>query len=445
MMERYFKLNQVKIPISLLEFLSNKKISSLKEAENTYFNLDEEQKSLLWNMELPMLEVLEAMQRVGVQVDRKKLLILEEEMASELDRIEKEIAEMVGERINLNSPRQIAFLLYEKLGLPILRRGKSGPSTNEMVLRKLLPMHPVIEKILYYREVSKIFSSYVNPILSGIDESGKIYPTFSLTNTQTGRITAVEPNLQTIPIRGKWGRRIRDVFVSRYPDGYILSADYSQIELRVLAHISQDRSLSSALLSNKDVHTLTAQKIFGKKEISEVERDIAKRVNFGIVYGISAQGLSEQLGVDKASAQRFIDAYFRIYPGVKEFIDRTIREARTRGWVKTLWGHRRYLPELFSKNKFQRMFGERAAVNTIIQGSAAEIIKWAMLKVFSHIRERDVFMILQVHDELVFDLPKEDLEWTQEMVKKEMEQAVKLNVPLKVDVHWGKTYLEAKG
>ncbi len=445
MMERYFKLNQVKIPISLLEFLSNKKISSLKEAENTYFNLDEEQKSLLWNMELPMLEVLEAMQRVGVQVDRKKLLILEEEMASELDRIEKEIAEMVGERINLNSPRQIAFLLYEKLGLPILRRGKSGPSTNEMVLRKLLPMHPVIEKILYYREVSKIFSSYVNPILSGIDESGKIYPTFSLTNTQTGRITAVEPNLQTIPIRGKWGRRIRDVFVSRYPDGYILSADYSQIELRVLAHISQDRSLSSALLSNKDVHTLTAQEIFGKKEISEVERDIAKRVNFGIVYGISAQGLSEQLGVDKASAQRFIDAYFRIYPGVKEFIDRTIREARTRGWVKTLWGHRRYLPELFSKNKFQRMFGERAAVNTIIQGSAAEIIKWAMLKVFSRIRERDVFMILQVHDELVFDLPKEDLEWTQEMVKREMEQAVKLNVPLKVDVHWGKTYLEAKG
>ncbi len=445
MMERYFKLNQVKIPISLLEFLSNKKISSLKEAENTYFNLDEEQKSLLWNMELPMLEILEAMQRVGVQVDRKKLLILEEEMASELDRIEKEIAEMVGERINLNSPRQIAFLLYEKLGLPILRRGKSGPSTNEMVLRKLLPMHPVIEKILYYREVSKIFSSYVNPILSGIDESGKIYPTFSLTNTQTGRITAVEPNLQTIPIRGKWGRRIRDVFVSRYPDGYILSADYSQIELRVLAHISQDRSLSSALLSNKDVHTLTAQEIFGKKEISEVERDIAKRVNFGIVYGISAQGLSEQLGVDKASAQRFIDAYFRIYPGVKEFIDRTIREARTRGWVKTLWGHRRYLPELFSKNKFQRMFGERAAVNTIIQGSAAEIIKWAMLKVFSRIRERDVFMILQVHDELVFDLPKEDLEWTQEMVKREMEQAVKLNVPLKVDVHWGKTYLEAKG
>ncbi len=444
-MERYFRLNQVEIPISLLEFLPNKKINSAQEAELIYSELDEERKSLLWNMELPMLEVLDAMRRVGVQVDKEKLLFLEEELSFELDRIEEEISKMIGEKINLNSPRQIAFLLYEKLGLPVLRRGKNGPSTNEKVLRKLLSMHPVIEKILQYREVSKIVTSYVNPILSKMDESGKIYPTFSLTNTQTGRITAIEPNLQTIPIRGKWGKRIRDVFVSRYPDGYILSADYSQIELRILAHVSQDRSLSSAFLSNKDVHTLTAQRIFGKKEISEFERDVAKRVNFGIIYGISAEGLSEQLGIDKASARQFIDTYFRIYPGVKEFIDKTIREAKSRGWVKTLWGHRRYLPELFSKNKFQRMFGERAAVNTVIQGSAAEIIKWAMLRIFSYLRDKDVLMVLQVHDELVFDLPKEELEWTREMVKREMEQVVDLNVPLEVDIHWGKTYLEAKG
>ncbi len=444
-MERYFDRDGVRIPISLLEFLSSKEISSPEEAEQVYEEMDEDLLNLLWNMELPLLEVLEEMQRVGVQVDREKLASLGEELAEELERIEQEIEGLVGERINLNSPRQVGFLLYEKLGLPVLKRGKSGPSTNEAVLRKLVPMHPVVEKILEYRELNKILSSYVNPLLSAVDESGKIYAKFSLTNTQTGRITAIEPNLQTIPIRGKWGKRIREAFISRYPGGFILSADYSQIELRVLAHISEDRSLISAFLSDEDVHTLTARKIFGKEEISESERDLAKRVNFGIIYGMSAQGLADQLGIDRASAQRFIDAYFRAYPGVKKFIDQTIRQARARGWVRTIWGHRRYIPQLFSRNKFERMFGERAAINTVVQGSAAEVIKWAMLKVASRLKGKKSLMVLQVHDELVFDVPAEELDWVRGMIKEEMEQAVRLNVPLKVDVHWGRNYLEAKG
>ncbi len=444
-MERYFELGQVKIPISLLEFLSNKRISSREEAMEVYTALDKDQKDLLWNMEIPMLRVLRAMEQAGMQIDREKLVSLEEELVSELSLIENQITAMVGEKINLNSPKQVSFLLYEKLGLPVLKQGKSGPSTSEAVLRKLLPMHPVVSKILSYREINKLLTSYVIPFLSKMDKNGRIYAKFSLTNTQTGRITAIEPNLQTIPIRGKWGKRIREVFISRYQPGYILSADYSQIELRVLAHMSRDRSLSLALKSGEDIHVLTARRIFSKEEISETERDIAKRVNFGIVYGISAKGLSEELGIDRESAQRLIDSYFRIYPGVKRFIDETVRSARSRGWVKTLWGHRRYISDIFSRDKMRRGFAERVSVNTVIQGTAAEIMKWAMLKIFSQLQGKRTLMILQVHDELVFDVPEEELDWVQAMVKREMETAVDLDVPLEVNVHWGRSYLEAKG
>ncbi len=401
---------------------------------------------LLWDIEAKVFEVTSYMSRVGVKLDREFLVQLLDQIQEQIDKVEQEIFQLLGCKINLNSPKQLSFMLFEKLRLPVIKKAKNYPSTNEQVLRKLRSAHPVIDKILFYRELNKIVTAYINPLLSLTENSDKIYTKFSLINTQTGRITAIEPNLQTIPIRSEWGKKIRQAFVSRFDEGYIVSGDYSQIELRVLAHITGEDNLILAFNKDQDIHKLTAAKLFDKplSEVTEQERDIAKRVNFGIVYGITPQGLVEDIGLDYVSAKRFIELYFQMYPKVKEFIDTTISKAKIDGFVKTMFGRIRYLPELKSRIKHIREFGCRAAVNTVIQGSAAEIIKLAMISVYQWIKDKKSKLILQVHDELVFDVESTELEELLAEVKDRMENVVELSVPLKVNIAYGKNWLEAK-
>ena len=440
------------LPAAMIEISTNRRLpkdiplkSKWEALVSMYCSLDDSIRSALWDIDAKVYAVLLKMELAGLRLDRELLLRLSDEVMDEIESLEDRIADIVGERINLNSPKQLSFLLYEKLGLPVLKKGRSHPSTNEAVLKKLLPMHNVVKYILDYRELNKIYTGYVIPLLSGIKEDGKIYTEFSLVNTRTGRITAVKPNLQTVPIRSKWGKRIREAFISRY-GGYIVSADYSQIELRVLAHLSQDKNLLESFWEGSDIHSLTASRLFGKpvSEISAKERDIAKRVNFGIVYGITPRGLADDLGIDFDLAAGFIRQYFEIYPGVREFIDATISKARIDGYVRTLFGHIRYIPEINSRVRHIREFGLRAAVNTVIQGTAADIIKLAMIRIDRFMAGLKARMVLQIHDELLFDCPEEELETLKVMVRREMGSVGDFSVPLVVDVSWGRNWLEAK-
>ncbi len=446
-MERagFFEFEGRKIPLDLLYFVSGKDASPRRDPEEVFDSLSPSQRRALLDIDLPLLDVLKEMESAGLKVDKRRLEALQEEVEDAVEELERKIEGLLPVRINLNSPRQIAFVLYEKLGLPVIKRAKTHPSTSEKTLRKLIGLHPVIEHLLDYRELTKVLNSYIIPLLSAVREDGKIYTKFSLVSTQTGRITAIEPNLQTIPIRSLWGRQIRSAFISRFPGGYILSADYSQIELRVLAHLSQDPTLMSAFERGEDIHSSTAGLLFGisKQDVGPKERDIAKRVNFGIVYGITPQGLAEDVDLTHGVAKDFIDRYFRMYPGVKRFISDTIASAHKRGWVETMFGHRRYVPELRSKNRFRRSFGERVAVNTVIQGSAAEIIKLAMLDLHRRMQGYRSQMILQIHDELLFDVHPEELEELRPLIVGAMTEAVRLSVPLEVDVRVGKDWLEA--
>ncbi len=440
------------LPVAMIELATNRRLpkdvplkSKWEALISVYCSLDDSIKSALWDIDAKVYGVLLKMESAGLRLDKESLLRLSDEVMDEIESLENSIADIVGERINLNSPKQLAFLLYEKLGLPVLKKGKNHPSTNEAVLKKLLPMHNVVKYILDYRELNKIYTGYIIPLLSGIKEDGKIYAEFSLVNTRTGRITAVKPNLQTVPIRSKWGKRIREAFISRY-SGYIVSADYSQIELRVLAHLSQDKNLLESFWRGSDIHILTASRLFGKpvSEISARERDIAKRVNFGIIYGITPRGLAGDLGIDFDSATKFIRQYFEIYPAVREFIDATISRAKIDGYVKTYFGHIRHIPEINSRVKHIREFGLRAAVNTVIQGTAADIIKLAMIRIDKAMTGLEAKMVLQIHDELLFDCPEDELETLKVIVRREMESVGDFSVPLVVDVSWGRNWLEAK-
>lgn len=405
--------------------------------------------SLLFDMELPLSQVLAEMELHGIRVDRERLLALGEELKERAEALTRQIYELAGTEFNINSPKQLGEILYDKLGLPVLKKTKTGYSTSADVLEKLAPQHEIVENILHYRQIMKLISTYVEGLIKEIDpKSGKIHTRFNQAITATGRLSSTEPNLQNIPIRLEEGRRIRQVFVPAETGWLILSADYSQIELRVLAHLSGDESLKKAFWEDMDIHTKTAMDVFGvsKDEVTPLMRRQAKAVNFGIIYGISDYGLSQNLNIPRKMAAEFIERYFRSYPGVKEYMERIVEQARKEGYVTTMLNRRRYLPDIRSRNYNRRSFAERTAMNTPIQGSAADIIKSAMVRLDREMKMRRVKsrMLLQVHDELIFEVPGEELEDMKRLVKEVMERTVTLSVPLKVDIHTGQTWYEAK-
>ncbi|WP_366924528.1 DNA polymerase I [Metallumcola ferriviriculae] len=401
---------------------------------------------LYLEVELPLAKVLASMEQTGIKVDGQKLEEMGKALHKDIDRLTTEIYQLAGKEFNINSPKQLGVLLFQDLGLPPLKKTKTGYSTSAQVLEELAPKHDIVAKILEYRTIVKLRSTYIEGLKPLINpKSGKIHTTFNQTITSTGRLSSTEPNLQNIPVRLEIGRKIRQAFVPSSSDRVLLAADYSQIELRVLAHISGDNTLMQAFHNGEDIHTRTAAEVFDVS-IDAVTREMrrsAKAVNFGIVYGISDFGLAQDLGISRKKAKDYIERYFARYHGVKEWIDRVIVRAREEGFVTTLLNRRRYLPDLLSSNFNVRKFGERTAMNTPIQGSAADIIKLAMLTVDRHLSGVDgVEMLLQVHDELILEVEKEQLISTAQEVKQFMEQAFELNVPLVVDLKSGSDWYQ---
>lgn len=414
-------------------------------------NLEKNEQTKLFNeMELPLSIVLAEMELTGVKVNDKRLMEMKEEFAIRLTDIEQRVYELAGEKFNLNSPKQLGVILFEKMGYPVIKKTKTGYSTAVDVLEQLREQAPIVEHILDYRQIAKIQSTYIEGLLKVIDKkTGKIHTRYMQTIAQTGRLSSVDPNLQNIPIRLEEGRKIRQAFVPSHDGWEIFASDYSQIELRVLGHVSDDKLLKEAFIEGQDIHSSTAMRVFGigsPEEVSSEMRRRAKAVNFGIVYGISDYGLSQNLGISRKEAQQFIDTYFEKYPGVKKYMEDIVREAKDKGFVETLFQRRRYLPEINSRNFNLRSFAERTAINTPIQGSAADIIKIAMIKMDEKLKESTMqaTMLLQVHDELIFEAPKEEIEQLRALVAEVMEGAVELSVPLKVDSNSGKSWYEAK-
>ncbi len=400
---------------------------------------------LFYEVEMPLVPVLAKMELRGVKVDREKLIDLGKFLESQLERLEREIYEVAGEVFNINSPRQLAKILFEKLKLKPVKRTKTGYSTDVDVLETLSLEHPLPAKVLEYRQLSKLKSTYIDGLLKQIHpKTGRVHTSYVQTGTATGRLSSKNPNLQNIPVRGELGKLLREAFVAE--DGYLLvSADYSQIELRILAAMAGEPKLKEAFERGDDIHAATASFIFGvlKEQITPEMRRKAKVVNFGIIYGMSPYGLSKELNIPVKEAEEYINRYFSEYPRVVRFIEDTVRKARERGFVETLFGRKRPIPELFSPKKDEKEQGRRIAINTPIQGTAADLIKMAMIKCQRFIDDRglDAYMILQVHDELVFEVKKEVAESFAEDVKRIMENAApEIDVPLKVDVKIGKTW-----
>ncbi|ADL08390.1 DNA polymerase I [Thermosediminibacter oceani] len=402
---------------------------------------------LFFGVEMPLSFVLSDMEMTGIKVDPEKLESLSREFGEKLEELTGEIYRLAGVEFNINSPKQLGEVLFEKLNLPVIKKKKSGYSTDAEVLEKLKNAHPVVEKILEYRFLMKMKSTYADGLLALVDKSTyRIHSNFNQTITATGRISSTEPNLQNIPVKTDIGRKIRGVFVAESPEHVLLSGDYSQIELRVLAHLSGDEGLIEAFIKGEDIHTRTASEVFGvpPEQVTPLLRDRAKAVNFGIIYGISDYGLAQNLGISTAEAREYIENYLNRYPKVRDYIRETIRNARMSGYVTTILNRRRYIPEINSRNYNLRSFAERVAMNTPIQGSAADIIKVAMVKITNHFREYGLKakMLIQVHDELIFDVPKSELEVVKNIVKDDMENAIPLKVPLVVDFKEGYTWEE---
>lgn len=403
---------------------------------------------LYYDLELPMIDVLAAMEQSGVKIDKVMLSDLSKELGLELEGISDRIFSLSGETFNIDSPKQLSNILFEKLGLPPIKRTKTGLSTNVDVLITLAAMgHELPRVILEYRQIKKIKSTYVDALPCLVHpKSNRVHTSFNQTVTATGRLSSSDPNLQNIPIRTELGRRVRQAFIPEKGD-LILSADYSQIELRILAHLSQDPILIKAFQEGEDVHTRTACEIFGLTpvQVSKEMRRRAKTVNFGIIYGMSGYGLSQDLGVDQSTAQEYIDHYFERYAGVKSYIDQLLEEAREKGFVSTLFNRRRFIKELDSPNRNTRQMAERMAINSPIQGSAADLIKQAMIRLYPRLKRDlpDSKLILQIHDELLFEVSERDVHKASEMVREEMEGAIKLSIPVKVDINTGKSWAEA--
>jgi len=402
---------------------------------------------LFTDLEMPLVSVLAEMEQEGIKLDLQLLKELSRDIEKKLIKLIADIYESSGTQFNINSPKQLGQVLFEKLSLPVIKKTKTGPSTDEEVLRRLSQKHALPALLLEYRQLTKLKNTYVDALPKLVSpETGRVHTSFNQTGTETGRLSSSNPNLQNIPIKTDIGSRIRQAIIASGKDNCLLSCDYSQIELRVLAHLCGDKTLVEAFHSNQDIHRLTASLIYNISESEVVDnmREVAKRVNFGIVYGQSSYGLSKDLGISVMQAQDFIDAYFLRYPKVREFIDAQIHKARSEGFVTTLMGRRRYIPEINSKNMGIRQFAERQAVNTPIQGAASDLIKMAMVKIAEQIKKSGLKskMILQIHDELVFDLPIEELDVLSRMVKEEMEQVKKLDVPIKIDMKKGKNWLD---
>ncbi len=409
---------------------------------------DYNQIELLKDLELPLARILSEMEEIGIYTDIYDLKEMEFEIQKKLDVLISKIHESAGEAFNINSPKQLGVVLFETLQLPVIKKTKTGYSTAVDVLEKLQGEHPIIDDILEYRQLAKLQSTYVEGLQKVISKDHRIHTRFNQTLAQTGRLSSIDPNLQNIPIRLEEGRKIRKAFKPTSKDSVILSADYSQIELRVLAHITQDESLKHAFINGHDIHTATAMKVFNVEsdQVDSLMRRQAKAVNFGIVYGISDYGLSQSLGITRKQAKAFIDDYLASFPGVKQYMSDIVKDAKAQGYVETLLHRRRYIPDITSRNFNLRSFAERTAMNTPIQGSAADIIKLAMVKFSEKIKETKYHakLLLQVHDELIFEIPKSEVEDFSKFVEEIMEQALVLDVPLKVDSNYGATWYDAK-
>lgn len=410
---------------------------------------DHEQDDLYETIEIPVAFVLAKMEITGIKVEASVLNQLGNDFALKLQELEHKIYQQAGEEFNLNSPKQLGHILFEKLNLPPIKKTKTGYSTSVEVLEQLKMKSPIVSEILDYRQIAKIQNTYVKGLLECIQPDGRIHTRYLQTLTATGRLSSVDPNLQNIPTRTDEGKQIRKAFVPSTKDGYIFSCDYSQVELRVLAHVSGDEHMQEAFKSGYDIHAHTAMKIFyldSPDEVTPLMRRHAKAVNFGIVYGISDYGLSKNLGISRKQAKTFIDNYFEQYPQIKDYMDKAIKEAREKGYAETIMHRRRYLPDIHSKNFNVRSFAERTAINSPIQGSAADIIKIAMINMQKKLDELHLKtkMVLQVHDELIFDVPKAELDTIKKIVPEVMQSAVTLDVPLIADSNWGHNWYDAK-
>ncbi|MFI3149968.1 DNA polymerase I [Streptococcus suis] len=430
-----------------------RKVQVLIETEQAMLaKLEEhEQLELFYEMELPLADVLAKMEIAGIKVEKETLQAMQAENEVLIEQLTKEIYELAGQEFNINSPKQLGTILFEDMGLPLeyTKKTKTGYSTAVDVLERLAPIAPVVSKILDYRQITKLQSTYVIGLQDAILADGKIHTRYVQDLTQTGRLSSTDPNLQNIPVRLEQGRLIRKAFVPSLENSVLLASDYSQIELRVLAHISQDQHLIEAFQKGVDIHTSTAMRVFGIEKAEDVtanDRRNAKAVNFGVVYGISDFGLSNNLGITRKEAKDYIDTYFERFPGIKNYMETIVREARDKGFVETIYKRRRELPEINSRNFNVRNFAERTAINSPIQGSAADILKVAMINLDKAIEEAGLStrMLLQVHDEIVLEVPTAELETVKKLVKETMESAIALSVPLLADENAGQTWYEAK-
>jgi DNA polymerase-1 len=403
--------------------------------------------SVFFNIEMPLIHVLADMEEAGVKIDSEKLKHISKELERELDGIQRRIYFLAGEEFNINSPKQLSRVLFQSLGFQPTKKTKTGFSTELSVLEELAASHELPREVLNYRSLNKLKTTYVDVLPQLVNsKTGRIHTSFNQTATATGRLSSSDPNLQNIPIRGKWGSRIRETIMAE-EGNILLSADYSQVELRILAHLSQDEVLLDAFRNNIDIYTRTASELFlvPIDKVTSAMRRIAKTVSFGVIYGISPFGLSETLSISREDAKKYIEQYFYRHPNVKKYIGETLEEAKSKGYVVTLFGRRRSIPEIKSLNSTIRQQGERLAINSPIQGTAADIIKIAMIQIRSDFKERGLKarMVLQVHDELLFELPMQEHEATRNIVRDKMERAVELSVPIKVNIGYGSNWAEA--
>ncbi|MDQ2085270.1 DNA polymerase I [Herbivorax sp. ANBcel31] len=437
-------------------------IEDISDAVSVYpyviMNLEKEFKKLLeenkqiklyYDIELPLINALADMEYYGFKVDTEVLVDFSKELQNKINSIKAKIYDIAGQEFNINSPKQLGVILFEKLELPIIKKTKTGYSTNAEVLEQLKDRHEIVSDLLTYRQLVKLNSTYVEGLLAVINKNtGKIHSSFNQTVTLTGRISSTEPNLQNIPIKLEMGKKIRKVFVPSDENYLLLDADYSQIELRVLAHITNDKNMIEAFMNNEDIHTSTASKVFGvsKSEVTSLLRSSAKAVNFGIVYGIGDYSLSKDLGITRKEARKYIDEYLEKYPEVKEYMTNIVKLGKEKGFVTTMFNRRRYLPEIKSRNFNIRSFGERVALNTPIQGTAADIIKIAMVNVYRELNKRNLKsrLILQVHDELIVEVFKEEIEEVKNILEESMKNAASLKVPLSIEVKSGENWYETK-
>lgn len=403
---------------------------------------------LYYEVEHPLIYVLSSMESIGFNINEGMLDELKIKFKKEIEETQEAIYKLSEEEFNISSPKQLGKILFEKLDLPVIKKTKTGYSTNQEVLEKLMDKHEIIPKIMYYRQITKINSTYIEGLKNVIDKDGRIHSNFNQTVTTTGRLSSTEPNLQNIPIRHELGREIRKVFIPMEETDILVSCDYSQIELRVLAHIADDENMIEAFEHHSDIHTKTASEVFNVPldEVTSLMRSRAKAVNFGIVYGIGAFSLAQDLKITKKEAEEYMAIYFERYPKIKKYLENIVKDAEETGYVLTILNRRRFIPEIKSSNKIVKALGDRLAMNAPIQGSAADIIKLAMVNVYNKLNEKKLKseLILQVHDELILNVKKEEFEEVKNLVEREMENAIKLKVALDVDVNFGNTWYEAK-